>query len=328
MNVKNEVAKMAIDYYKGEGDISKFSRHDAMEALRKELITANGGSEKLTPKSFRNNPQLFAIVEEALDYLIEEGLKGQFDMFVETVVVEHGDIKVFTVKENRLFDVALIADGTGDLHRDRLDTGELTVRTQIYGVGVYEELSRLLAGRVDFTELVDNVARSYENKIQNEIYNAVYNSFDQLSATYGVTGTFSEAKLDELIAHVEAGTGMEAMIIGTKQALGKITSARESDSMKEKYNQFGYYGSYHGTEMMEIRQAHKVGTDEFAIDNNFLLVVPKTPDKFVKLVLEGDSMILESDETSRKDLQRDYIFIKKAGIAVLSTSKYGIYRIG
>ncbi len=322
----HEVARMAIDLVKGQGDMAKFSKTDAMDALRKELILANGGSDKLTPKSFRNNPQLFAIVEEALDILIEEGLKGQFDGFVETVVIEHGDAKVFTIKENRLFDVALIADGTGDLHRDRLDVGELTVKTHTYGVAVYEELSRLLAGRVDFAELVANVARSYENKIQNDIYDAIYNSYNQLGATYGKTGSFDEAVLDDLIAHVEASTGMEAMIIGTKQALGKIDVAKESDSMKEKYNQFGFYGNYKGTEMMSVRQAHKVGTNDFAI-GNFLLVVPKTPDKFIKLVVEGDSMIVEGDGTNRKDFQYEYFFIKKAGVAVLSASRYGIYRL-
>jgi hypothetical protein len=325
--IMHEVAKLAIDIYKNQGDVTKYSRTEAMEVLRRELIEANGGSDKLTPKSFRNNPLLFEIIEEALDFLIEEGIKGQFDQFVETVTIDHGDTKVFTVKENRLFDVALIADGTGDLRRDRLDVGELTVKTQMYGVGIYEELSRLLAGRVDFTELVDRVARSYENKIQNEIYNAIYNSYNSLGATYAISGTFEESKLDELIAHVEAATGMEAVIMGTKTALSKIQYARESDAMREKHNQFGYYGSFHGTDMMAIKQAHKVGTDEFAIDNNFLLVVPKNPDKFVKLVLEGDSLIIEGDSLNRKDLQRDYIFTKKAGVAVLRASKFGIYRM-
>lgn len=323
----NEVAKLAINMYKGIGDVMKYSRDEQKEVLRKELIEANGGSEKLTPKSFRNNPLLFEIIEEALDILIEEGLKGQFDNFVETVTIEAGDAKVFTVKENRLFDVAVIADGNGDLRRDRLDVGELTIRTRIYGVAVYEELSRLLAGRVDFAELVDNVARSYENKIQNDIYNAIYESFNQLGATYAVTGTFTESKLDELIAHVEASTGMEAMIIGTKLALGKVKYTTEANANTEARNNFGFYGNYKGTDMMVLKQAHKVGTQEFAIDNNFLLVVPKNPDKFVKLVVEGDSMIIENDGTNRKDFQRDYTFIKKAGIAVLSASKYGIYRI-
>ncbi|EJW14027.1 hypothetical protein M5X00_29535 [Paenibacillus alvei] len=322
-----EIAKLAIDVYKNQGEATKFSRTDAMEVLRKELVEANGGSEKLTPKSFRNNPQLFAILEEALDILVEEGLKGQFDTFVETVVIEHGDAKVFTIEENRLFDVAIISDGNGDLRRDRLDVGELTVKTYIMGVAVYEELSRLLAGRQDFAKLVENVARSYENKIQDLIYNAVYDSYNQLGSTYAISGTFSESKLDELIAHVEAATGMEAMIIGTKSALAKITFGSESEKNKERRNDFGFYGNFHGTEMMMIKQAHKVGSNEFAIDNGFIMVVPKSPDKFVKLVIEGDSMIIEGDGTNRKDMQREYTFIKKAGIAVLSAAKYGIYRI-
>ncbi len=323
----NEIAKLAIQVYKGQGDVAKYSRDERMEVLRKELVEANGGKEKLTPKSFRANPRLFEIMEEALDVLVEEGLKAQFDGFVETVTVEAGNAQVFTVKENRLFDVALISDGNGDLRRDRLDTGELTVRTHIYGVAVYEELSRILAGRVDFAELVNNVSKSYENKIQNDIYNGIYNSFNQLGATYGVTGTFTEDKLDDLIAHVEASTGMEAMILGTKSALGKIKYATEANANTEARNSFGYYGNYKGTDMMVLKQAHKVGTHEFAIDNGFILVVPKTPDKFVKLVIEGDSMIVEGDGTNRKDFQNDYTFIKKAGIAVLSASKYGIYRI-
>lgn len=324
----NEIAKLAVDVYKNQGDVTKYSRPERMEVIRKELIEANGGSEKLTPKSFRDNPRLFSIVEEALDILVEEGIKGQFDQFVETVVIEHGDAKVFTIKENRLFDVAIISDGNSDLSRDRLDSGELTVKTYIMGVSVYEELSRLLAGRVDFSELVENVARSYENKIQNQIYDAVYASFNSLSATYGKSGSFSETVLDEIIDHVEASTGMDVMILGTKSALSKVKFATESDSSIERRNSFGYYGNYKGSDMMVIKQAHKVGSDEFAIDNNFLMVVPKSnSDKFVKLVIEGDSMIVEGDGSNRKDFQRDYTFIKKAGVAVLSASKYGIYRI-
>ena len=322
----HEVTKLAIDFAKGKVD-AKFSRDDSMEVLRKELIALNGGSEKLTPKSFRKHPELFEVLEESLDILVIEGLEGQFDEFVETVILDWGDTKVFTIQENRLFDVAIISDGNGDIRRDRLDSGEITVKTETMGVGVYEELHRLLAGRVDFAKLVDNVAKSYTNAIKDRIYNALYNSFSTLGSTYGVTGTFTEAKLADLIAHVEAGTGQEAIILGTKQALGKITNVELSDSLRDRKSQLGYYGIFQGTEMMEIKQAHKVGTDTFVIDNNFLMVVPKSPDKFVKMVLEGDSLIEEDGEGKRKDMQRDYRFIKKAGFAIISSSKYGIYRI-
>lgn len=321
----HEITKLAVDLYRGQ--VTNYSKADAMDVLRKELIELNGGSEKLTPKSFRKNPELFEILEEALDILIVEGLESQFDDFVETVVLDWGDTKVFTIQEHRLFDVAVVSDGNSDIRRDRLDVGEITVKTQTMAVAIYEELHRLLAGRVDWAKLVDNVARSYNNKIQTEIYNALYKSFDKLSATYGVTGTFAENKLRDLIAHVEAGTGMDAVIMGTKQALGKITNSTMAESLKEAKARMGYIGHFEGTGMIEVKQAHKPGTDEFAIDNDFLIVTPQSPDKLVKLVLEGDSIIEESGEGKRKDMQRDYTFIKKAGFAVISTSKYGIYRL-
>lgn len=320
----HEITKLAIDIAKGQ--VTEFSKDQAMDVLRKELIELNGGSEKLTPKSFRKHPELFEVLEEAFDFLIVEGLTDQFDDFVETVVLDWGDTKVFTVQENRLFDVAIVADGNFDIRRDRLDSGEFTVKTETLAVGVYEELHRLLAGRVDFARLVENVAKSYNNKIKVAVYNALYESYSQLSATYGKSGSFSEATLTELIAHVEAATGMEAMILGTKQALGKITNATMAESLKENKARLGYIGHFQGTEMLEIKQAHKPGTDTFAIDNNFLLVVPKSPDKMVKMVLEGDALIEEITE-GRNDGQRDYRFVKKAGFAVIASSKYGIYRL-
>jgi hypothetical protein len=322
----HEITKLAVDLYKGQ--VTEFSKEKTMEVLRQELIELNGGSDKITPKSFRKYPILFEVLEQALDILIVDGLEAQFDEFVETVVLDWGDTKVFTLQEHRLFDVAIVSDGNGDIRRDRLDVGEFTVKTQTLAVGIYEELHRLLAGRVDWAKMVDNVAKSYNNKIKTEIYNALYNSFDKLSATYGVTGVFAESKLRDLIAHVEAGTGMEALILGTKQSLGQITNATMSESMKETKGKLGYIGNFEGTDMIEIKQAHKAGTQVFAIDNNFLIVTPKSPDKLVKLVLEGDSLIQETVENTRKDMQKDYVFIKKAGFAVISTSKYGIYRLG
>lgn len=320
----HEVAKLAVDLYKNR--LTNYSKEEGMDVLRKELVEMNGGSDKITPKSFRKNPELFEILEQALDVLIVEGLEDQFNEFVETVQLDHGDTTVFTIEEHRLFDVAVISDGNGDLRRDRLDRGEVTVRTHTYGIAIYEELSRLLAGRVDWVKMVDNVAKSYTNKIRTEIYKALYESFDKVTGNYKVTGSFTEDKLATLIAHVEAGTGMDAMIMGTKQALAKITTANMSEQSKEARESLGYVGNFQGTDMVEVKQAHKPGTDQFAIDNDFLIVAPMNPDKMVKLVLEGDSMIMESQEGDRLDMQRDYKFIKKAGFAVISASKWGVYK--
>lgn len=322
--MSKELVKLALDMKKGK--ITNYTKDEANEVLRQELIELNGGSDKLNAKSFRKYPEMFEIIEQILDNAISDGITDQFSDFVETVQLDWGDTQVFTMDENRLFDVSVVADGNGDIRRDRLDSSEVTVRTKTYAVSVYEELHRILAGRVSFDRMIDIVARSYENKIQTEIYNAIYNSYDQLNATYRATGTFTEATLNDLIAHVEASSNSEVMILGTKSALAKIDKTKVSDTMIDERNRMGYVGIYNGTPLVEIRQVHRSGTHEFAIDNNFLIVAPQGLEPFVKLILEGDSLIEEVTE-GRKDMQREYRFIKKAGFVVLASSNYGIYRL-
>jgi hypothetical protein len=321
----HELSKLAIDI--AQDNITKYTKNDANEVLRQELIELNGGSDKITPKSFRANPQLFAILEEALDTLVVSGLQEQFDDFVETIELDWGDTRVFTVEDNRLFDVALVSDGNLDIRRERIDKGSISVRTKTYAVGIYEELHRLLAGKVDWVSLIDRVSASYNNKIKTEVYNAIYNSYDQLNPVFQSTGTFTEAELTDLIQHVEASTGAEAMVLGTKSALARITTAEVSDSMIEARNSMGYLGMFRGTPMVEIRQAHTPNSYDWAIDNNFLIVAPQMENRFVKVILEGDSIIEETQENTRLDMQREYKFIKKAGFAVISSSNYGIYRM-
>jgi hypothetical protein len=234
----NELAKLAIDLYKGR--VTNYSKDEAMDVLRQELIEKNGGSDKLTPKSFRKNPELFEILEEALDVLIVEGLQDQFDDFVETHVLDWGDTKVFTIPEYKLFDVSIVADGMGDLRRDRLDVGEITVSTKTHAVAIYEELHRLLAGRVDWATMVDRVATSYNNRIKTEIYNALFSAFDDLASPYARSGTFDEEAMMDLIAHVEAATGAESVIMGTKSStFSRITNAEVSDSFLRAEKSYG-----------------------------------------------------------------------------------------
>jgi hypothetical protein len=325
MKLNHELSKLAVDIAKNR--ITKYSQTDASEVLRQELIELNGGSDKITPKSFRNNPQLFEVLEEALDVLVVSGLQEQFDDFVETIELDWGDTRVFTVDENRIFDVALVSDGNLDIRRERIDKGSVSVRTKTYAIGIYEELHRLMAGKVDWPSLVERVGASYNNKIKTEIYNSIYNSFPQLNPVFQYSGGFLPEELIDMVSHVEASTGAEAMILGTKSALSRITTAELSDSMIEQRNRVGYLGMFNGTPMVEIRQAHRPNSYDWAIDNNFLIVAPMLENRFVKLILEGESIIEETTENTRNDMQRDYKFIKKAGFAVISSSNYGIYRM-
>lgn len=325
--MKNELVKLAVDLY--NGSLGQFSKEEANETLRKALIELNGGKDKFDPKSFRRNKtEIFEIIEVALDETLNNIIDTQFNDFVETRNLNWGDTNEFILPNRDLFKVAKVADGTGNLLRQRLgDKGRLTVETHDYGIKIYEELHRFLAGRIEWVDLINRVAKSFELQLAEQIYKAIYESYNTLSTTYKASGTFSEAVLLEMIQHVEAATGQEVVVFGTKNALAKIASAKESDNMKDTVNTLGHYGLFKGTPLREIKQLHKYNSDsEFAIDNNMLMLLPVGDLKIAKLVVEGES-IIDEFENKQGDMSKEYMLIKRYGLAVVPTHKYGVIRL-
>jgi hypothetical protein len=324
----HELVKLGIDAYKGT--TGQFSNAQASETMRKALMELNGGSDKIDYKAFRRNKvAIFEIIEETLAVIVAEGLSAQFDQFAEVRNLAWGDTNVFHIPNTDLFQVATIADGTSNLRRQRLDSNEVAVGVGTYGVKIYEELHRFLAGRIDWVGMVSRIAKSYNQKIANDVYSAIYNSYSALTAPYGVSAAYTQDALIDMAQHVEAAAnGDSALIFGTKKALSKVAPSNLSDNMKDRMNSMGYYGEIAGYQMREIKQAHKAGTDTFAVNDDFLLIVPTSMDKFVKIVNEGTALIVDgSNDNSTADMSMEYTYVMKSGIAVLKTHKYGIYRL-
>lgn len=318
------LVKMAVDI--ARGTTANFSREEVERKFREQLVKMNGGNEGVNYHAFQKHKHdLFAIVAESLDIIVGEYLDAQFSEFVEIRNVKLGDKILFKIKKPHLFKVAAIVDGNNDIRFQNIDKGSFTVDTKYYAVGIMEQIDRILTGAVSWTEMVEEVIPSFELKIVTDVYKAIYNSYNSLSSTYAVSGSFDENKLRTLIAHVEAATQSRAIIMGTKFALGKVTTAQVSDAMKDKYFELGHYGSFFGTQMREVKQVHEAGTDTFAIDDNFLMVVPQGNEKIVKMIIEGDSRIIEEENTNDESVE--YMFKKKCGIAVVAAAKYGIYRL-
>lgn len=329
--VNNDFIKMALDIMRDrvKGDFSAF---DKSESIREALIEANGGSTVLDYKTFHRGNKVYALVEELIPYIVEEGLKGDefFFNMCEYKNMAEGDAPEFVSEDRSEFIVAEVANGTQGIRRQRLGAGEsVTLRTQPHAIKVYEELRRLMAGRVDFNTFVEKVGQAMTKELRTDIYNA-FNGISAttagLSDTYVISGTFDEEKLLELIEHIEARTGERAKIIGTKTALRKVKTAEVCDEAKSDMYNVGFYGKFYGTEMVALKQVHKVGTDEFMMDNNKLYIIASS-EQPIKVVNEGEGLILMTDPTSHADLTQDYLYIQSWGIAVMFNSVMGIYTI-
>lgn len=285
---KNEVLSVCIDSVKGLND--KFSAKQTSDELIAAFIDMNGGSTKISPKTFRPGHPLFELMQELIPVIIDEGIKNTnnplFNL-VEYRNIADGDSQEFYTEGEAQFVVATAAKGIRDVRRQRISDGTtVKVPTEMKIVRVYENLGRLLSGRIDFTKFVDGVAKAFENYIAEAAYTALAGitaSTAGLNSTYVKSGSLTIDNLLALVEHVEAATGKKASIVGTKSAIRLLGSAvtYSAEQNSDLYNN-GYLGKVNGVPTIAIDQAHVPGTDTFAIANDALWIVA-SDDKMIKV---------------------------------------------
>lgn len=326
------LVKLARDLYGNKFSHEKYSTNEANDVLQNKFIELNGGSTELNYKALRRNgPEMFEIIEQILENTVLEGLPDDsfFHQFVEDKNLARGDQNSFYIPDNTMLVVSEIADGTQALRRQRLDVGtNVPITTSRKGVKIYEHLDRLISGRVDFNKMLDAIEKAFRLKINDEIYDAFIGSFATMphQSELIASGDFEESKLMDIVEHVEAASGKQALIAGTMGALSRVTTALISDSAKEDVYRMGHYGTFHGTPMVRLRQVHNVGTFTFKLDQNDIYIVT-TDERPIKFVTEGEALIVTGDALDNMDLTQDYFFSTRYGVGVVITDEYGIYQI-
>lgn len=328
-----EIVKLAIDAYKG--NVEQYSVGQSQDVLRQALVDANGGSTVLDYKKIRDGKcaGLFTLIEEILSRTVVEGLQGDefFNAFVDFRNIAEGDQNVFIVEDSNLFVVTDAADGTQGIRRQRLGgSAETSIPTSLKVVRIYEELNRVLAGRVDFNTFINKVAESFRQKLLNDIY-ALWSgaTATQLGGvTYFPTaGSYDEDDLLDLISHVEAAAGgKKATLVGTKKALRNLKESIQCDGAKDELHNLGYYGKFYGTPVVAVPQRHKVGSTEFVMDDDTITIIAGD-DKPIKVVYEGNPIVLMGDPMSNADFTQEYLYGEKYGMGiVLAGGNAGIGR--
>ena len=328
-----DIVKLAVDAY--TGNVEKYSVRQSQDALRQALIEANNGSTTLNYKDIRDGKcnGLFTLIEEILSNTIVEGLQGDefFNAMVDFRNVAEGDQNLFLVEDRNLFVVAEAADGTQGIRRQRLGgVTETAIPTSLKVVRIYEELNRVLAGRVDFNVFIQKVADSFRRQMLDDIYTLWSGATaDQMGGVtyFPEAGAYDEDELLELVEHVEAAAGgKRATIIGTKAALRNLKESVQSDGAKDELHTLGYYGTFYGTPCVAVPQRHKVGTTEFVMDDKVLTIVAGD-DKPIKVVYEGNPIVLMGDPMTNADFTQEYFYAEKYGMGiVLAGNNAGIGR--
>jgi len=306
--------------------------NEGSDSLKEAFIAANGGSTKIDLKSFKKHPELFEIIEAIIPAIVVEGFQGDefFTNLIDYRNVALGDEVDFWSEDNSLFVVSDAARGTQGIRRQRLNVGEkVNVSSTLKVIKVYEELNRLLAGKVDFNKFVERVGKSMISSVYNDAYTALSGitaSTAGLNSTYVKSGTFAEDTLLGIIDHVEAATGKKAQIVGARSALRKVTSAVTSDEAKSDMYNIGYYGKFNGTDMIVAKQRHANSSDTFLLDTGKIWVIAGS-DKPIKVVDAGEGLWYDGDPMTKADMTKEYLYGQDIGTGILVNEKMGLYTI-
>lgn len=321
--------KLAVEMAKGIGlgqavQVSEqYSQVDPNTVIRNAFL-AEIGTDKIDFNTYRENKyKIFRIIQETISPILNDRLVETMGSFTEVRNIGWGDSTVFDVENPELFDVSIIADGTANLRRQRIDNGRMNVEMSNYGISIYDEFYRFLAGRVNWGQMVDKVARSYEKKMAESVSAAIFGGYDDLDGALKYSGTYAEDKVLDVLQQVEAMYG-SAMLLGTKAALAKLKPEYVGDADKQQYNAIGHLGTFRGYDMVALTQFMRAGTNELGLSKNDILVLPSASEKLVKIVHEGDAIV--QDKQNDSDLTIEHTFIKKAGIGLTIANGFGILR--
>lgn len=307
-----------------------YSAAETSECLREALIDLNGGSTKLSPKTFYRGSELFNLVQEIIPHIADEGIRADNELMqlIDFRNIAKGDENEFWVDPENILYVSTVASGVRGMRRQTITEGEhVSIPMYTKGIRVYEGINRIMSGAVDFNKFIDDVGKAFIKDLRLDAYtaiNGITSTTKGLSEAYVKSGTFSEDTLLSLVDHVEAATGKSAKIIGTRTALRKVTTATVSDEAKTDLYNMGYYGNFNGTPMVCMKQVHKTGTDDFALSTNKIYVVA-SDDKFCKAVTAGEGILGERPATDNNDLTQEYVYLEDRGVGVICANKIGVY---
>lgn len=338
MENKSNLVKLCVDSVMNPTQVQHFAKGADVDATIRRQFFDLMGTEKPTMKDIRRHKtEIFEILEEVLTETYKKGINEDefFMQFAEIRNIALGDAQEFYIEDDAVLVVSEHAGSHWDITRQKLEGGaSFTVKTKAYAIGVYGDFFLFATGRLSFAKLVSKVAEAIQNKIYSEVAMSFANAVTKLPTEFTATGTYDEIKLQALVAHVEAVTGSPAVVVGTRQALAKVTAGLNvtyySDAMKNELAKTGRIANVNGLTLVQLPTVHKQNTFEFAYDDNQLLVLPQggVSDRFIKIVFEGEDYMKEvSDELGNVDMSIEYKFMTRFGVNAIFSTLFGVYTL-
>ena len=317
----SNLRQLCIDVYNGV-DV-KFENGETgndmiVNAIKKAFGNIDMSNAKAVKEALAYGKVDFAIINEvistAIDLTTEDG--SAIWNFVDYKNGALGDKNEFYVEGSDLLRVDVVTRGTQGVRRQRMLSKKISVETVTKAIKIYDEISRIASGRINWAAFVDKIGKSFAN----DRFNAVVSAFGNITASgdYAKGSSFTESAMIDLLTTVE-NDGNKPKIFGSLQALRNLTMAQTGETIKDDYYNMGYMGKFNGYDCFRIAGKN--------VPNNKLFVVG-ADEKFIKIYDEGDTLTIPHDFTETADMTQELQVQRTYGVTVAMGSKVGVYTIG
>lgn len=328
-NTYTETKKIVNELARGK-QILNYSAEDMSDKVRKAFVELNNGSTKINLKNFYRGSELYSLVEEVIPQIIDAGIKedNALMQYVDYRNIANGDKAEFIIRDKSNVIVASAADGISQVRRQRVGDGQrVSIDTKMKTVRIYDDLSRFLAGQIDFNDLIELVTNAMTNSLRADAVialNGITENTAGLNADLVKTGSYDESALLKLCERVEAETGKTAKILGSLTALRKIETAVVSTEAENHMYNFGFYGKFNGIDMIRANQMFTPGTKDFLLKEDTIYVFAGD-NKFIKVVNEGEGYLETVSGMTRADNGQEVIYTQGMGAGIVCAEAIGVY---
>jgi hypothetical protein len=319
MAIETRILNCAVDAVLGRSTDSKFTPEQRVEGMKSYLAELG--------KDYRRNEILInEVIEETVDAILPIKLGERLGAFAEIAVVGDGVTKKFHVPNGKI-KAAYTALGV-EQPRQKLYKGSFTVATAPIGGAVYAEYEDLVAGRVDFAEMILQLVDAIMDTIYAGIQEALVGAFGVVNNANRFAGSsFVQAEFDRLKGTVSA-YGKPA-ILGTGVGLSDISNGagfewnKTTEQDRLDIRNFGHVAKYKGADVIELPNTFEDETNATKVlDDGYTYMIPVDGVKPVKIVLEGGMHIRDKQE---RDWSQTKEYYRKAGVSVLAVNHMALY---
>jgi hypothetical protein len=312
-------------------------------AEKRELLD-NAMKEEIFKRAGITNPQMypvevwstnqqlswhtFAVVNMLIDAVLPDTILKSIGDYTDVRVVGWGDNASFEVESRDLFYIAKMARGIREGEVKKAYKGMVTITPEQRGVSVGVGLYRVLAGKESLASFTVRAARSMETEVALDAYAAFYAAMNALPTSAPALRHVGYTQADLLsIGQIvtAANGGRQAMIVGTKAALGQVLPADVNYryQLDSEFVKIGYIKEFLGMSIMEMPQVLNWKTYALALSDSRLWIISPGAEKPVKLVLEGSTLANMGGTWDNATLTQNATLIKSWGTGIATTALAG-----